>query len=70
MVRKSIGPVAAIKRAVQVERLPKTRSGKILRKIMRKIADRKPFNPPSTIEDMQVLPELETLMQKKRIGSW
>ncbi|MEL7249047.1 MAG: propionyl-CoA synthetase [Bacteroidota bacterium] len=70
MVRKSIGPVAAFKRAVQVERLPKTRSGKILRKIMRKIADRKPFNPPSTIEDMQVLPELETLMQKKRIGSW
>ena len=70
MVRKSIGPVAAFKKAIQVERLPKTRSGKILRKIMRKIADRKSFNPPSTIEDMQVLPELESLMRAKGIGNW
>ena len=54
-VRETIGPVAAFKRAVSVERLPKTRSGKILRKIMRAIADNRPFSPPSTIEDMTVL---------------
>ena len=69
MVRSTIGAVAAFKRAVQVERLPKTRSGKILRKIMRYIADARSFNPPSTIEDMQVLPELEELMRQKRIGN-
>ena len=68
-VRHTIGPVAAFKRAVSVERLPKTRSGKILRKIMRAIADNRPFNPPSTIEDMSVLDELKQLMQEKNIGS-
>ena len=68
MVRQTIGPVAAFKRAVRVERLPKTRSGKILRKIMRAIADKKPFNPPSTIEDMSVLGELDVLMRDKNIG--
>ena len=68
-VRQTIGPVAAFKRAVQVERLPKTRSGKILRKVMRAIADNRPFNPPSTIEDMSVLEELKVLMQEKKIGS-
>ena len=68
-VRQTIGPVAAFKRAVSVERLPKTRSGKILRKIMRAIADNRPFNPPSTIEDMSVLGELKTLMQAKKIGN-
>lgn len=68
-VRQTIGPVAAFKRAVSVERLPKTRSGKILRKIMRAIADNRPFNPPSTIEDMTVLDELKLLMQEKKIGS-
>ena len=68
MVRQTIGPVAAFKRAVRVERLPKTRSGKILRKIMRAIADKKPFNPPSTIEDMSALGELDVLMRDKNIG--
>lgn len=67
-VRETIGPVAAFKRAVQVERLPKTRSGKILRKIIRAIADKKPFNPPSTIEDITVLDELSNLIQEKKIG--
>ncbi len=67
-VRGTIGPVAAFKRAIQVERLPKTRSGKILRKIMRAIADKKTYNPPSTIEDMTVLPELEAVMKAKNIG--
>ncbi|MCB0675717.1 MAG: propionyl-CoA synthetase [Saprospiraceae bacterium] len=64
MVRKEVGPVAAFKRAIVVKRLPKTRSGKILRKIMRAIADDKPFNFPSTIEDATVLPEIEQVMKK------
>jgi acyl-coenzyme A synthetase/AMP-(fatty) acid ligase len=59
MVRDQVGPVAAFKKATVVQRLPKTRSGKILRRIMRHIVDGKPYNPPSTIEDMSVLPELE-----------
>ena len=63
MVRKEVGPVAAFKRAIVVKRLPKTRSGKILRKIMRAIADDKPFNFPSTIEDATVLPEIEQVMK-------
>ena len=67
-VRDTIGPVASFKRAVQVDRLPKTRSGKILRKIIRAIADKKPFKPPSTIEDISVLDELRILMQEKKIG--
>ena len=69
MVRHSVGPVAAFKRAVSVERLPKTRSGKILRKVMRAIADDRSFNPPSTIEDMSVLDELDGLMKEKTIGN-
>ena len=64
MVRQQIGPVASFKNAIVAQRLPKTRSGKILRKIMRAIADGKPFNPPSTIEDMSVLDELKTLLGK------
>ncbi len=62
MVRHKIGAVASFKRAMIAERLPKTRSGKILRKIMRYIADKKEFNPPSTIEDMAVLGEMKILM--------
>ena len=68
MVRTKVGPVAAFKKVAIVQRLPKTRSGKILRRIMRHIADGKPFSPPSTIEDMTVLPELEGLMKDKHIG--
>lgn len=68
LVRSEIGAVAAFKRAVVVQRLPKTRSGKILRKIMRCIADKKPFTPPSTIEDMSVLSEIEELVASKKIG--
>ena len=68
MVRQKIGPVAAFKRAVIAKRLPKTRSGKILRKIMRAIADKRPYSPPSTIEDPAVLDELKTLMHSHKIG--
>lgn len=69
MVRDQIGAIACFKRAALVKRLPKTRSGKILRRIMRCIADGKPFQPPSTIEDMTVLDELHDIMQEKQIGS-
>ncbi|MEM9984341.1 MAG: acetate--CoA ligase [Bacteroidota bacterium] len=68
MVREEIGAVAAFKRAVITQKLPKTRSGKILRKVMRYITDNKPFTPPSTIEDLTVLGELEELSKSKRIG--
>lgn len=68
MVRDQIGAVACFKDAVIAKRLPKTRSGKILRKIMRNIADGKTFTPPSTIEDITVLDELADLMKDKGIG--
>ncbi len=51
MVRKDIGAVASFKKAVVVKRLPKTRSGKILRGTMRKIADGEEYKVPSTIDD-------------------
>ncbi|MEO0043032.1 MAG: propionyl-CoA synthetase [Bacteroidota bacterium] len=68
MVRGHIGAVAAFRRAVVAKRLPKTRSGKILRKIMRAMTDGKSFSPPSTIEDMTVLDELTALMTEHKIG--
>jgi acyl-coenzyme A synthetase/AMP-(fatty) acid ligase len=68
MVRKKVGPVASFKRSVITRRLPKTRSGKILRATMRAIADGKPFITPSTIENPVVLNELEHLMGEKEIG--
>lgn len=68
MVRKKVGPVASFKQSVITKRLPKTRSGKILRATMRSIADGKPFSQPSTIEDPAVLDELKKLMSEKKIG--
>ncbi len=62
-VREEIGPVADFKRACVVERLPKTRSGKVLRGTMRKIADSEPYRVPATIDDPAVLEELETALQ-------
>ncbi|PQZ88624.1 propionyl-CoA synthetase [Arthrobacter sp. MYb227] len=58
MVRKHIGPVADFREVRIVEALPKTRSGKILRKTMRQIADGKPYVVPSTIEDSSVIDDL------------
>jgi propionyl-CoA synthetase len=58
MVREQVGPVAAFKRAVVVSRLPKTRSGKILRSCIRKIADGVDFVTPATIEDAAVIDDL------------
>ena len=63
MVRQQIGPVAVFKKAVVVGRLPKTRSGKILRGTMRKIADSEEYRVPATIEDPLVLDEIRDAMQ-------
>ncbi|MEM9228927.1 MAG: AMP-binding protein [Pseudomonadota bacterium] len=57
-VRDQIGPVAAFKLAVVVERLPKTRSGKILRATMANIADGRPYKMPATIDDPAILDEI------------
>ena len=57
-VRREIGPVAAFKKAVVVKRLPKTRSGKILRGTMKKIADGEDYKIPATIDDVTVLDEI------------
>ena len=57
-VRDRIGPVAAFRTAVVVERLPKTRSGKILRGIMSRMADGLDFKPPATIDDPAILGEI------------
>jgi len=58
LVREKIGPVAAFKQAQVVKRLPKTRSGKILRGTMRKIADGKEYTVPPTIDDPAILGEI------------
>jgi len=58
LVRDEIGPVAAFKLALTVNRLPKTRSGKILRSTMRKIADGEEYRVPATIDDPAILDEI------------
>ena len=63
MVRDQVGPVAVFKKAVVVDRLPKTRSGKVLRATMRKIADSEEYKVPATIEDPQVLSEVESALK-------
>ena len=63
MVRERIGPVAAFKKAVVVGGLPKTRSGKILRSTMRKIADSEEYRVPATIEDPLVLNEIREALR-------
>jgi propionyl-CoA synthetase len=59
LVRERIGPVAAFKTATIVKRLPKTRSGKILRGTMQKIADHEDYKMPATIDDPGILEEIE-----------
>jgi propionyl-CoA synthetase len=63
LVRARIGPVAAFKTAVVVPRLPKTRSGKILRGTMRRIADTEEYTVPATIDDPAILDEIEAALQ-------
>ena len=63
LVRDRIGPVASFKQATVVARLPKTRSGKILRGTMRKIADGDPYTAPATIDDPAVLEEIDEALK-------
>ena len=58
-MREKIGPVAAFKLVTVVDRLPKTRSGKILRATMVKIADNEPYKMPATIDDPTILDEIK-----------
>jgi propionyl-CoA synthetase len=69
LIREKIGPVAAFKLAVTVARLPKTRSGKILRGTMKKIADDQPWSMPATIDDPVVLEEIGGALKGKGLGS-
>jgi propionyl-CoA synthetase len=63
LVRERIGPVAAFKQATVVKRLPKTRSGKILRGTMQKIADAQDYRMPATIDDPAILGEISEALQ-------
>ena len=59
MVRRNLGPFANFRRAYVVKRLPKTRSGKILRQVLRRMIDGEPYVTPSTIEDPAIIGEIE-----------
>lgn len=69
LVRSKIGAFAALKDVVIVQRLPKTRSGKILRKLIRDIADGKDFQIPSTIDDAAIIDEIRTEFKKQNAGN-
>jgi len=64
LVRERIGPVASFKAALVVERLPKTRSGKILRGTMRAIADGEDYRIPATIDEPAILPEIAERLKR------
>ncbi|MGE0281969.1 MAG: propionyl-CoA synthetase [Rhizobiaceae bacterium] len=68
LVRDKIGPVAAFKTVIAIKRLPKTRSGKILRATMQKIADKEEWKMPATIDDPAILDEIAESMQTRGIG--
>ena len=67
MVRDTVGPVAAFKKAIVVKRLPKTRSGKVLRGTIRKIADKEEYKVPATIDDPLILTEIKEDLIKNEI---
>lgn len=68
LIREKIGAVAVFKNAVLVKRLPKTRSGKILRKTMRLLADGQHYSLPSTIDDPAILTEIHDALAVRKIG--
>ncbi len=70
LVRDQIGAVASLRDVVIVQRLPKTRSGKILRKLLRSIADGEQFQIPSTIDDEAIIDEIRADFEKDNIGSY
>jgi len=67
MIREKVGPVASFKTAIVIKRLPKTRSGKILRGTVRKIADNEPYKMPATIDDPAILDEIKGDLKKHNI---
>jgi propionyl-CoA synthetase len=67
-IRDKIGAVASLKAVMVVPRLPKTRSGKILRGTMRKIADKEEWKMPATIDDPMILDEITAALKSKKIG--
>ncbi|WP_339886770.1 acetate--CoA ligase [uncultured Flavobacterium sp.] len=70
LVRTQIGAVASLRNVVVVERLPKTRSGKILRKLLRSIVDGTDYQIPSTIDDEAIIEEVKEEFQKYKIGAF
>lgn len=68
-IRENIGAIAYFKNACIVKRLPKTRSGKILRKTMRHIADGTTYTVPSTIDDPAILEEISDVLRERAIGN-
>jgi propionyl-CoA synthetase len=68
-VRAEIGAVAALRTVIEVKRLPKTRSGKILRGTMQKIADSEPWTMPATIDDPAILDEITAALKRRGIGA-
>jgi len=69
LIREKIGPVAAFKLAITVARLPKTRSGKILRGTIKKIADGDPYTMPATIDDPVILDEIGGALKQKGVAN-
>jgi acyl-coenzyme A synthetase/AMP-(fatty) acid ligase len=67
-VRQEIGAVASFKDVLIVNRLPKTRSGKILRKLLRNIADKNEYKIPSTIDDVNIINEIQAIYKNHQIG--
>jgi len=64
-IRAKIGGIASLKQVLIVDRLPKTRSGKILRKVMRQMVDGEEVKVPSTIDDLEIIPELATVFAQE-----
>ena len=67
MIREKVGPVAVFKTAIVIKRLPKTRSGKILRGTVKKIADGETYKMPATIDDPAILDEIKEDLKKHNI---
>jgi propionyl-CoA synthetase len=68
LVRNQIGAVASLRNVIMVERLPKTRSGKTLRKLLRSIADGADFQIPSTIDDEAIIDEIKEAFHNAKVG--
>ncbi|MDP6376889.1 MAG: propionyl-CoA synthetase [Pseudomonadales bacterium] len=67
MVRKAVGPFANYKRSIVVTRLPKTRSGKILRQVLRRLIDGQAYEVPSTIDDPAIIAEIEGTLKNEGV---